>query len=450
MRLHSWSPSGSSASRLRAAVAVRAAFGLQDSASSPPAPTSREALDMARDEHLRRLETTAGDQDGGWIASWPEHTSPEQCVANLERLARQMGGRAGAVQPTFCKSGLVVGCSKAEAAAAAAAAAGTAEGAVAEAAAAVAEAAAAGLRLEPNLRVSACTSQTTPWGVIRSQGIAARTRFPVLVNADVFVFDTGVQRRHPDLRVASAVSCVAHERTPEDLNGHGTAVAGVIAALDNRRDVVGVAPGARIHSVKVLDRTGSGYISDILTGIEYMIRWKRIRARRVGAANNLVVANFSLAAFTGSEAYTALDFAIRRAAAEGITCVAAAGNEGADARLITPAHCREAITVGAIDFANRFAAFSNHGPAVDLLAPGVAVRTTYLGSSVANISGTSFSAPHVAGAALVHLLRRRGRRTPAQVAAQLRWGASRSDRKNPRVAAVPPNTTQNVLNARLV
>lgn len=444
MPLLRWSSprTAASSSRMRAVVAVRSALGVSDTAATLPSATPREALDLAREEHLLTLGAAAEGAAAGcrgeaaWIASWPEDMAPEQVLREQAAMAAKLGGRCGSAHPLFCKSAVILG-----------GGGGSGEGeSGAEEAPAAHQLPGSCVRVEPDLRVSACSGQHTPWGVVRAQGVAARSRFPVLVNADVFVFDTGVQRRHPDLRVASAVSCVAHERTPEDLNGHGTAVAGVIAALDNRRDVVGVAPGARIHSVKVLDRHGSGYLSDILTGIEYMILWKRRHRRR----DNQIVANFSLAAHTGSEAYTALDFAIRRAVAEGITCVVAAGNEGADARLLTPAHCREAITVGAIDAANRFAAFSNHGPAVDLLAPGVAVRTTYVGSALANISGTSFAAPHVAGAALVHLLRRRGRRTPRQVAAQLSWAARRSDRRNPRVADAPPQTTPFALNARFM
>ena len=405
-----------------------------------PSATPRSALDLAREEHLRRLETAATEHcpspslPARWIASWPEDMPPKEVLRAQAELAASTGGRCGAVHPLFCKSAVISEARQGGG------------GAGESAGIAASESAGLGscLRVEPDLRVSACALQQTPWGVIRSQGVAARSRFPVLVNADVFVFDTGIQRRHPDLRVASAVSCVAHEPTPEDLNGHGTAVAGVIAALDNRRDVVGVAPGARIHSVKVLDATGSGYLSDILTGIEYMILWKRRNRRR----DNQIVANFSLGAFTGSEGYTALDFAIARAVREGITCVVAAGNESQDARLVTPAHCREAITVGAFDAANRFASFSNFGPAVDVLAPGVAVRTTYVGSALANISGTSFAAPHVAGAALVHLLRTRGRRTPAQVESIIKSTARRGDRRNPRVASVPAGTTPFGLNAR--
>lgn len=434
MTLNRWKHPRSSTSRLRAAVAVRAA--LDAPPQQTPSATPRAALDLARAEHLRRIGT-AGEQQAGlparWIASWPEDMPPKEVLRAQAELAASTGGRAGAAHPLFCKSAVI--CE---------AAGGGGSGGGGGEPGAERPPLAGCVRVEPDLRVSACALQQTPWGVIRAQGVAARSRFPVLVNADVFVFDTGVQLRHPDLRVASAVSFVAHEPSPEDLNGHGTAVAGVIAARDNRRDVVGVAPGARIHSVKVLDAAGSGYLSDILTGIEYMILWKRRYRRR----NNQVVANFSLGAFTGSEAYTSLDFAIRRAVREGITCVVAAGNESQDARLVTPAHCREAITVGAFDAANRFADFSNFGPAVDVLAPGVAVRTTYLGSQLANISGTSFAAPHVAGAALVHLLRMRGRRTPAQVEWVVKRTARRYDRRNPRVRSVPDNTTPYALNAR--
>lgn len=439
MRRWTGGPSAST-SRLRASVLVRAALrdaevaAAQGGGAAAGSDTPAEALALDRSEHVARLQLERRVVPDAWVARFREDVPPAECVRLQRQLAAHLGGQPGAVQPAHCHTACVRGAS--------ANAGGEAAGACAlpEALAGRVEA------IEPDLRVSACR-QLMPWGIVRAQGIAARTRFPVFANADVFVFDTGVQRRHPDLRVASAVSCVAHERTPEDLNGHGTAVAGVIAALDNRRDVVGMAPGARIHSVKVLDRTGGGFLSDILTGIEYMIAWKRRHARRV---RNRVVANFSLAAYTGSEAYTALDWAIARAVREGITCVVAAGNEGVDARLLTPAHCREAVTVGAIDAANRFAPFSNHGPAVDLLAPGVAVPTTFLNNRVVRISGTSFAAPHVAGAALVHLIRRAGWPTPHQTAARLRNTARWHCPRNRRPAAVPAHTPNTALNARFM
>jgi subtilisin family serine protease len=254
--------------------------------------------------------------------------------------------------------------------------------------------------------------QSLPWGLARIRAPAARKplwmrrrgRSLPNVNADVFVLDTGVQRRHPDLNVVEARSFVSWERTPWDLNGHGTAVAGVIGARDNRTHVVGVAPGVRLRSLKVLDRNGEGAISDMVAAVEHMIRWKRRMSRRV---RNAVVANLSLGGYVGSTRYTALDLALRRAVRAGITVVVAAGNEGEDAGLYTPAHCREAICVGATDRGDALTSWSNWGAFVHVHAPGEGVLTTALDAYVQNISGTSFAAPHTAGAAALWLARRR-------------------------------------------
>jgi subtilisin family serine protease len=224
-----------------------------------------------------------------------------------------------------------------------------------------------------------------------------------------------VQRRHPDLNVVEARSFVAWEPSPWDENGHGTAVAGVIGARDNRTHVVGVAPGVRIRSLKVLDRNGEGLISDIVAAVEHMVRWKRAQNRRV---RNAVVANLSLGGFVGSTAYTALDAALRRAVRAGITVVVAAGNEGDDAGLYTPAHCREAICVGATDRGDGLTSWSNWGGVVHLHAPGEGVLTTALNAYLQSISGTSFAAPHTAGAAALWLARRRTQ-SPATVRANI-------------------------------
>lgn len=255
-------------------------------------------------------------------------------------------------------------------------------------------------------------SQRLPWGMAKIRAPAARKPYWMRrrgrslpnVNADVFVLDTGVQRGHRDLNVVEARSFVSWERTPWDMNGHGTAVAGVIGARDNRTHVVGVAPGVRIRSLKVLDRYGQGAISNIVAAVEHMIRWKRRMNRRT---RNAVVANLSLGGYVGSTRYTALDSALRRAVRAGITVVVAAGNEGDDAGLYTPAHCREAICVGATDRGDRLTTWSNWGRYVHVHAPGQAVLTTALNAYLQNISGTSFAAPHTAGAAALWLSRRR-------------------------------------------
>jgi subtilisin family serine protease len=270
--------------------------------------------------------------------------------------------------------------------------------------------------VEPDLRVRLQSTQVLPWSMRNINAPFLRLRRPVRpVNADVFVFDTGVAQGHRDLHVVRALSFVQSERTPWDLNGHGTAVAGVIGARDNGVDIVGVAPGVRIHSMKVLDRDGNGLLSDIVAAFEHMIWWKRSMHRQV---QNAVVANLSLGAYVGSARYTALDHAIRQATRNGITVVVAAGNEGEDATLYTPAHASEALTVGAADELNRITSWSNWGPAVQMHAPGSNILTTYLQNKLARISGTSFAAPHAAGAAALYLARFRTA-SPAQVCRQL-------------------------------
>lgn len=245
------------------------------------------------------------------------------------------------------------------------------------------------------------------WGMvsIRSPAYVSRRRLPSTA-CDVFVFDTGVDLRHPDLRRGLSISFVRSEPSAQDMNGHGTAVATIIGALDNGRGLVGVAPGARIHSMKVLDASGQGYVHDIVAAINFMIQWHQRTSRSRGLRRNCVVANFSLGGYVGSAEYTPIDDAIRLAVASGITCVVAAGNDGDDAQLYTPAHCNEAITVGSFGQSasdRSFSPWSNHGPALSILAPGERVLAGAASFDVSTVSGTSFATPKVSGAAAYYL-----------------------------------------------
>lgn len=239
------------------------------------------------------------------------------------------------------------------------------------------------------------SSEITPWGVravrprVSASSFVERSRLARAV--DVFIFDTGVNP-HPDMNLVSRRSFVSWERDARDLNGHGSAVASLVGArVGNRVGVVGVAPGVRVHSYKVLDRNGEGDLADVVSAIDAMIWWKRQLRRKY------VLANFSLSGYVGTADYNEMDQAIVRAVQAGIVCVCASGNEGQDAALCTPGHVREAITVGAADRHRRAAAFSNTGAVVDVLAPGVDVETLNLGRA----SGTSFACPLVCGAAAV-------------------------------------------------
>ena len=243
------------------------------------------------------------------------------------------------------------------------------------------------------------------------------------VDADVAILDTGIDVDHPDLNVVGGANCLQSRRrrttyycdanvSADDDQYHGTHVAGTVAALDNGVGVVGVAPGARLWAVKVLDSGGSGYTSGIIAGIDWVV-----------AQGNIEVMNLSLG---GSGVSSAYQTAIDNAVANGVAVVVAAGNSSADASNYSPAFVPSAITVSALaDFDgleggngiscyaddtevdDTLADFSNYGSPVDIAAPGYCVLSTIPTEyNVAQpgyytLDGTSMAAPHVAGAAAV-------------------------------------------------
>lgn len=228
-------------------------------------------------------------------------------------------------------------------------------------------------------RVIAQSTQSTPWGVNRVGGSNDGT------GKTVWVIDTGVDYRHPDLRVDTRRAKTFVGRSATDDNGHGTHVAGTIAALNNTVGVVGVAAGATVVPVKVLDRNGSGYLSNVIAGVDHVARY--------GKPGEVV--NMSL----GGGYYQPLNDAVLRAAAKGIKFAIAAGNEARDIVTTSPASTNgvNVFTVSAIDSTDTLASFSNFGFGVDYAAPGVGVLSTWLGGSYASLSGTSMATPHVAG-----------------------------------------------------
>ena len=203
----------------------------------------------------------------------------------------------------------------------------------------------------------------------------------------VAVVDTGIDKDHPDLaaNIIGGVNFVAKGRrlNPDkwdDDSGHGTHVAGIIAAVDNEIGVIGVAPDAGLYAVKVLDQSGNGWLSDVVAGIEWAVD------------NNADVINLSLGA---SSSWPLLNDACQAAADSGVLIVAAAGNDGGD--VLYPARYDSVIAVGATDSSDTVPWWSNRGPEVELAAPGVGVRSTWKGDSYNTISGTSMATPHVAG-----------------------------------------------------
>lgn len=242
--------------------------------------------------------------------------------------------------------------------------------------------------------------QVIPTGIARINGPVSGP-----VNVNVAVIDTGIDASHPDLNVIDGVN-FAKGRSWSDGNGHGTHVSGIIAAKNNDIGVVGVAPSANLYAVKVLDNRGSGFMSDVIAGVNWV----------AANADIIDVANMSLGGSTSST----LNAAVENAIDAGVVFVVAAGNESTDACSKSPASAPNAITVSALDDrdgisnSDPFASFSNYGSCVDMIAPGVLILSTWKGGDYNTISGTSMASPHVAGAAALYLASNPGS-SPAQV-----------------------------------
>jgi subtilisin family serine protease len=257
--------------------------------------------------------------------------------------------------------------------------------------------------------------QTLPWGIDRidadlSSALAGDGSGEIS-NVNAYVIDTGIDTAHADLRVVAHLNFSGlFGGGNRDCNGHGTHVAGTLAARDNTISVVGAAPGTALTAVKVLTCAGTGLTSSVIRGVDW------VTANAVKPA----VANLSL----GGAPSTALDDAVRRSAAAGIVYSVAAGNEGADACQSSPARAGAGtengiVTTAAIGQTDGEASFSNFGPCVDIWAPGVGIPSTWTGGGTNTLSGTSMAAPHVGGTAALHLSSQTGA-SPATVEAQLK------------------------------
>ncbi len=305
----------------------------------------------------------------------------------------------------------------------------------------------AALRMDPGVkmieqdRVYHMVAQTLPLGIDRIDGDISSTKSGdgtgTVSGVDIFIIDTGIDPTHPDLNVVELKSFVKSNKTGKDDNGHGTHVSGTAAAKDNTSYVVGVAPGAALHGIKVLNSSGSGTTSQIVNGINYVTKWK------LSHPDNPAVANMSLGGYAGTTAYNSMDNAVVNSINAGVTYCIAAGNSSDDASLYTPAHVTQALTVGAYDASNNtFAYFSNFGSIVDLEAPGVNVLSTYKGSTTATMSGTSMATPHVTGTAALYLSQH-PTATPSDVATALKNDAAAANTSavNPSITSVPAGTT---------
>ncbi len=231
-------------------------------------------------------------------------------------------------------------------------------------------------------------AQWTPTNITRVGG-------PVNATASTgiaWIVDTGICLDHPDLNVNKTLSKTFVTSYPDNLSGndyhgHGSHVAGIVAAKNNTIGVVGVSAGAELVAVKVMDRTGSGTISQIINGLNY------IKTKLNNGRVNVI--NMSLT----SGASSALDDAVRSVAAAGAYVVVAAGNYTKDVSSYSPARVNadRVCTVSACDSYNKFASFSNFGYGVDFSAPGVGIYSTSCSNGYRTLSGTSMAAPHVAG-----------------------------------------------------
>jgi subtilisin family serine protease len=270
---------------------------------------------------------------------------------------------------------------------------------------------------------------------------------------NVAVIDTGLDVNHPDLaaNIVGGTNCSGGgAKNYDDGNGHGTHVAGIIAALDNGIGVVGVAPDAKLWAVRVLDKTGSGTYSDVVCGIDF------VDSNSPAKGGPITVANMSLGGYgsddgnCGNTNGDAMHMAICRAVTDGVTFVVAAGNSAlnlSSALTFVPASYDEVITVSALADSNgqpcsggaatkygaddTFATFSNYATSSADLAhliggPGVNIYSTWKGGGYATLSGTSMASPHVAGAAALYISTHPGA-SPASVLDALKTLAEPDD-----------------------
>lgn len=257
------------------------------------------------------------------------------------------------------------------------------------------------------------TQPSAPWGLDRIDQhdlpLDGTYSFSMTgLGVQVFVIDTGIMRSHSEFagRMSTSINFVP-DGIVTDCNGHGTHVAGIIGG-----STFGVAKNVTLNSVRVLDCNGSGQISDIISGVDYVTKLKRGKYKHIP-----LVVNMSIGA---SGRTPTLDDAITRSIQAGVVFVVAAGNWNYDACYMSPSGILPAIVVGATQVDDTRAGYSNFGTCVDLFAPGSNILSAGIASDTATrgMSGTSMASPHAAGVAAL-LLQANPNLKPRQVEASL-------------------------------
>ncbi len=241
----------------------------------------------------------------------------------------------------------------------------------------------------------ATTQTTAPWGLDRidQRSLPLSTTFTYSSTGNgvkAYIIDTGIRKAHTEFgtRVTDGFDAIDGALPADDCNGHGTHVAGTVGGIK-----YGVAKDVSLINVRVLDCSGSGFWSGVIAGIDFVTASK--------LPEQPSVANMSI----GGGASKAVDDAVKRSIAVGISYSIAAGNSSQDACRFSPSRVAEAMTVGATDSTDSRPSWSNWGACVDWFAPGVNIASAWSTSNTATntISGTSMAAPHTAGVAALYL-----------------------------------------------
>jgi subtilisin len=257
--------------------------------------------------------------------------------------------------------------------------------------------------------VHAHGEQFIPWGVshIRAPEVWTHSTGKSI---KIGIVDTGVDYTHPDSQrsVHGGINLVQRNMIPMDDNGHGTHIAGTIAAASQQAGIIGVAPNAAIYSVKAFDYNGSAYVSDIIRGIEWCLHY------------HMDIINMSFGMKNHSKA---LEAAVTNAVYSGKVIVASSGNGGRKNQMDYPARFPLTIAVGATNQNHKIADFSNRGHYIDIFAPGERIYSTWLHGKYHVMSGTSMATSHVTGVIALILSAKPGL-SPKQIKSMLQRNAS--------------------------